>query len=501
MRIVPFQSKFDKDFPVVIGNAEYNAECELLKAMDIVIAASGMEETFIKYSLDIGYVNKAISLFGTGKSSRLTAKEIEAIRENAIFALRASILRKHLRLPLRRFVLALSHSDLYKWFCRINRFSTPKVPGKSTINDYENMIPAEVTKELDAQLQKFVQSDPCNILDEPVDFSQCYLDSTCIQANIHFPVDWVLLRDAVRSMMLAVQRIRKLNLKNRMPMEPKEFISKMNKLCIEMTHTRRKKDGKRKRKAIFRKMKNLAKVVAKHAIRHFELLDRQWEQTGLSRKQAEQILGQISNVVDKLATAIRNAHERIIGERQVANKDKMLSLYEDAVYVIVRNKSGAEVEFGNTLLLAEQQDGLIVDWKLFPEQAPSDSKLLQDSHKRITGRLGNAIRLVAGDRNFDSEANREYLQAEDIFNAVCPREPDLLQSRLEEDLFCQGQRRRGQTEGRISILGRCFCGNPMVQKGFDHREQHLGLSILCHNVWLLGRMKISQDKQTLAKVA
>jgi hypothetical protein len=501
MRIIPFQSKFDKDFPVVIGNAEYNAECELLKAMDLIIAASGMEETFIKYALDVGYVNKAISLFGTGKNSRLTAKEIEAIRENAIFTLRASILRKHLRLPLRRFVLALSHSDLYKWFCRINRFSTPQVPGKSTINDYENMIPVEVTKELDAQLQKFVQSDTCGILDEPVDFSQCYLDSTCIQANIHFPVDWVLLRDAVRSMMLAVQRIRKLDLKNRMPMEPKEFISKMNKLCIEMTHTRRKKDGKRKRKAIFRKMKKLTKGVARHAIRHFELLDKQWEQTGLSRKQAEQILRQISNVVDKLAAAIRNAHERIIGERQVANKDKMLSLYDDAVYVIVRHKSGAEVEFGNTLLLTEQQDGLIVDWKLFPEQAPSDSKLLQDSYKRITGRLGNAVRLVAGDRNFDSEANREYLQAEDIFNAVCPREPNLLQSRLKEDLFCQGQRRRGQTEGRISILGRCFCGNPMVQKGFDHREQHLGLSILCHNVWLLGRVKISQDKQALPKVA
>jgi len=62
------------------------------------------------------------------------------------------------------------------------------------------------------------------------------MDSTCIQANIHFPVDWVLLRDAVRTMMLAVKRIRKLYLKNRMFMELKDFISKMNKLCIEMTH-------------------------------------------------------------------------------------------------------------------------------------------------------------------------------------------------------------------------------------------------------------------------
>ena len=61
MSIIPFQTKFDKDFPVVIGNAEYNAECKLLKAMDLVIATSGMEETFIKYSLDVAYVNKALS--------------------------------------------------------------------------------------------------------------------------------------------------------------------------------------------------------------------------------------------------------------------------------------------------------------------------------------------------------------------------------------------------------------------------------------------------------
>jgi hypothetical protein len=76
--------------------------------------------------------------------------------------------------------------------------------------------------------------------------------------------------------------------------------------------------------------------------------------------------------------------------------------------------------------------------------------------------VGDTIRLVAGDRSFDSEGNRKYLEAKHIFNAVCPRDPNLLQCRLEEDLFCQGQKRRSQTEGRISILGRCFCGNPMV---------------------------------------
>jgi hypothetical protein len=358
-----------------------------------------------------------------------------------------------------------------------------------------------LTLELDALVLKSVQNDTQTVLSKPIDFSQCYLDSTCIQANIHFPVDWVLLRDATRTMCKAIKRIRKLGLKNRMPCEPHELMRRMNTLCIMMTHARRKKGAKKNRKAILRKMKKLVKRVAKHAMAHFTLLEKHRLQTGLNLNQANQILNQITLVVDQLATAIKNAHDRIIGERKVANNDKILSLYEEDVHVIVRHKSGAEVEFGNSLLLTEQQNGLIVDWKLFREQAPSDSGLLQNSHKRITRRLDVTINLIATDRGFDSKSNRDYLETNHIYNAVCPRDPRLLQTRLEEETFCQGQRRRSQTEGRISILGRCFSGNPMLQKGFDHREQHLGLSVLSHNLWVLARLKVEQDKKALEEAA
>ncbi len=497
MTIIPFQAKFDKEFPNVLGNAEYNAECDLLRAMDDIIINSGIENKFIQFFLDVCYVNKYISVFETDQPAKLTANEREAARENALFALRASVLRKHLRLPLRGFALAISHSDLYKWFCRINRFATPRVPGKSTINDYENMIPVALTMELDALVLKKTQT----VLTEPIDFSRCYLDSTCIQANIHFPVDWVLLRDAARTLCKAIKRIRKLGLKNRMPCEPHELLSQMNRLCIMMTHMHRKKDAKKKRKAILRKMKKLIKRIEKHAMKHFTLLEQNRHTVRISASQADQILKQISSITNQLASAIKNAHDRIIGERKVDNKDKILSLYEEDVNVIVRHKAGAEVEFGNTLLLAEQQNGLIVDWRLFRSQAPSDSVLLPNSHKRVTRRLGAVIDSIATDRGFDSENNRNYLKTNNVYNAICPKDPHLLQSRLEEEMFRQAQRRRSQTEGRISILGRCFSGNPMLQKGFDHREQHLGLSVLSHNLWVLARLKIEQDKKALEEAA
>jgi len=33
----------------------------------------------------------------------------------------------------------------------------------------------------------------------------------------------------------------------------------------------------------------------------------------------------------------------------------------------------------------------------------------------------------------------------------------------------------------------------MKQKGFEHRYIHMGLSILSHNLWVLGRLKVAQE--------
>ncbi len=45
------------------------------------------------------------------------------------------------------------------------------------------------------------------------------VDTTCLEVNIHFPVDWILLRDAVRTLMKATATIRKHGLKKRSKVE------------------------------------------------------------------------------------------------------------------------------------------------------------------------------------------------------------------------------------------------------------------------------------------
>jgi len=491
--ILPIQGTFDKAIPDNFGNAEYRSERELLIAINDIIGQCSLENPVIAYFLDVASVNKYIFVFGTDKSARLARIERDAVRANAVLALRMAILRKHLGLSLRKFSLALSHSDLYKWFCGINRFYLPKVPGKSTVGELENSIPPELTEDIEKRLLCAVQGESCQVLDEPLDFSRSYVDCTCIRTNIHYPIDWVLLRDSTRTLMKATARIRKLGMRHRMPFEPSVFMSKMNKLCMAMTFAKRRKGAKKLRKAVLRKMKRLLKRVSQHAQNHLKLLESQWQTANIPRWKAEQIARQITGIMSQLAAVVKQAHERIIGERQVDNKDKILSLYEEHIHVVVRRKAGAEVEFGNTLFLAEQSDGLIIDWKLFKQQAPADSKMLAGSHQRIVHRLGCDVTLLAGDRGFDSKANQTYMQSHDIFNAVCPRNPRQLRERLEDNVFRDAQTRRSQTEARISILSHCFCGSPMKQKGFEHRYIHMGLSILTHNLWVLGRLKVMQE--------
>ncbi|NCC50320.1 MAG: hypothetical protein EOM20_03805 [Spartobacteria bacterium] len=171
----------------------------------------------------------------------------------------------------------------------------------------------------------------------------------------------------------------------------------------------------------------------------------------------------------------------------VANKDKIFSLYDPDIHVLVRGKADAEIEFGNGLYLAEQQDGLIVDWDFFQDQPPSDSQLVKVSVERLIKRLGH-VPAYCTDRGFDSRRNDRFLEDNNIFNAICPKNVKQLEDRMKDETFRQFQSRRGQTEGRIGIFKNQFLGRPMRSKGFAHRNNSVLWSILTHNLWVVARM-------------
>lgn len=254
-----------------------------------------------------------------------------------------------------------------------------------------------------------------------------------------------------------------------------------------MTHARRTKKAKKTRKKIFRQMKKHLRTVERLGRAHLEKLRKQGVKKGMKLETLLMLEQKFTAILGQIDAIIHQAHERIIGERRVASKDKILSLYEPDMHVIVRGKADAEVEFGNKLFLAEQADGLIVDWCLYQEQAPSDSRMIPEHLKRMKEENGIALTSITGDRGFDSADNTRRLRGE-IVNNLCPRNIEQLEERLRDKSFRVHQTRRAQTEARIAIVMHGFLGNPVRKWGFKNKVRLCAWGILAHNLWKIARL-------------
>jgi hypothetical protein len=507
---IPCEEHFRPVLPTIEGNVDYLALRGQLTTIDELLRSSGVENDFVTCSLKhwIKTLTQSkieqIELSGEGQSGVIELEELvrgrqqERFQEHSIRALRCTVARTLLGGSFRDFAARLADSPLLQWFCRVGQLDRVRVPAKSTLQRYNNWLPEEELREvINGLLRKAAApiADGKQVLDleEPLDLSAMFLDTTCVKANIHFPVDWVLLRDGVKSLMQSVALIRSHGLKSRM-CEPQEFITKINRLSMQMTHTRRKKNGKKERKRVLREMKSLVGVVRGHARRYHTLLDLNWQATDWTRPQAEQVLKRIESVMEALPTAVKQAHERIIGERQVANDEKLLSLFEPDIHVIVRGKAGEEVEFGNLLVLGEQSDGLIIDWELFKEEVPADVRLVRPSVERAESGLQVALKSLVTDRGFDNKTNIKWLEQRGIFAGLCPRDPRALRQAMKDEQFAQAQRRRAQTEARVAIFKNEFLGRPMRSEGFENRALQVAWGVLTHDLWVLAE-KLRQQRR------
>jgi hypothetical protein len=485
--IIPFQQSLRPHLPTIEGNVDYRKLCAELSSVDQVLIHAGVEEKFLTAALQ--------ERLAQATAQKLSQSMLLNFQTHSRRALRCNIARIYLGQDFRGFAARLADSPLLQRFCLLDQIDRVKVPSKSTLQRYAHWVEQKTLDEIMHETLRQAQQHPEKLnLDQPVDLEACFLDSTCLKANVHYPVDWVLLRDATRTLMKGVDLIREQGLRHRME-DPALFRKRMNQLCIQMTHSPKKTDNKKHRKKMLRKMNKLIGTVANHARRYRKILDEQWDKTEWTRPQAEQVLRRLDNVLDQLPAARAQAWQRIIQEQPVANEDKILSLYESGVRVIVRHKAGAEVEFGNTLLLAESRQGLIMHWELFEKSAPADSRLVKRTVERTQENLQIKIKEVGGDRGFHSAINEEWLRKEKIYDGICPQDPHQLKERMHSWKFVKLQRRRSQTEGRISIIIHNFLGSPIRSKGFAHRQLAVGWGVLTHNLWVLARLPKRQVQE------
>lgn len=487
--IVSIQSYFRPELTAVRSNKDYQQFHDLLRQIEQTIQRAQLEAMAVDFARE--------NFEGVLPESKVRF---------AIFSLRAELLRNLLGVPsFREFSRQLASSDLLADFCGIRELDGIRGSSKSTLERASKQFSAQQIRSFHQLLLEIsANKDWCTMveLQEPVDASVCLVDSTCLEANIHFPVDWVLLKDVAMTLLKGIKLLRKHGVNNRMQYRIDVIMKMMNQLCIEMTQCRRHKDSKRQRKRVFRAMKHLLLCVGRHARAHRAKLLNIRESIELSDAQIASIVERIDEKLELMPKVIKQAHERIIGGRKVANCDKILSAHESDLHVMVRGKASGEVEFGNGLYLAENADGFILDYEFYQKQAPSDrDQLIESLQRQNQLQIDQKLLAMVGDRGFDGSKSTKELKQYGVKNFICPRNVAELKERMSNPEFALLQRRRAGTEARIAIIKNHGRARVCRAKGFENRSRWVAWAVNAHNMNWIARKVLEQNKQAELQAA
>src|SRR6266581_974210 len=196
-QIIPFPQELRPRLPTIVGNVDYLTLRQRLEQIDALLRDSGAERDFVQ---------RALAAWKRAAKGEPTAREQAKFQQRSRRALRCTVLRTLLQEDYRGFSCQLAGNPLYQWFCLIDALDQVRVPSKSEVQRFAHWLSAKSMREvIDGVLLAGINRSGSLKLKEPVDLEEYFLDTTCLKANVHFPVDWVLLRDATRTLMKAVK--------------------------------------------------------------------------------------------------------------------------------------------------------------------------------------------------------------------------------------------------------------------------------------------------------
>ena len=261
--IISFQESLRPAIPRVKGCKDYADEELSLRRMDRILRVGGIDRLFLEMSRQEFEAN-VVKAVAAGEKVQSGPQALGRHLKHSFQALRCTVLKNVVTSSYREMSVALAMSPLYRWFSGVDDFEVIHVPGKSTLQDYAHWLPMEkMTRLINALSEAVANEDQARLigLQAELDMSMAWVDSTCLKANVHFPVDWVLLRDAVRTLVAGILTIRRHGLVHRIR-EPEKFLREINALAMGMTGVSRwKSGGKKERNSLLRKMKRVSQVV------------------------------------------------------------------------------------------------------------------------------------------------------------------------------------------------------------------------------------------------
>jgi IS5 family transposase len=367
----------------------------------------------------------------------------------------------------------LVDSTSYRAFCRIGAFAT--APSKSALAAAVDRVQPATLATMNDLL---VTSEPARALDPA---RTVRMDATVVPMAIHHPTDSSLLRDAVRVMDRRLRRMEAMTGFTAYHCH----LKRVTRRALEIDHL--PPHATRRRRACYRDLIDLTQATVSYAacaLAHVDLLPA----ASLTPAQRERS-DELTAFLPLVAQVIDQTERRVFQDEAVPADEKLVSLFEAHVDVIVKDRR--ETYYGHKIFLTTGRSGLILDCAI-PKGNPADSTWTVPLLRRQTHLFGQPPRQASFDGAFASTENladAKRLGVEDVCFAK-RRGLAVLDMVRSEWVYDKLRRFRAGIEAGISLLKRVFGLARCIWKGAAGFHAYVRTAVLAANLLLLARSRL-----------
>jgi IS5 family transposase len=316
------------------------------------------------------------------------------------------------------------------------------------------------------------------------------VDTTVIEANVHYPTDSSLLEDGARVLTRTMKKIVEVTqkagtgLRNRM--------RSIGHRAMEIARSSRSKGPQvqEKMKQGYRKLRRTTRQVVNQAKRFQQEIASGVKRAvpGQQKSVLRELRRELETMLPRVQQVIRQAKARVLGG-DVHVPGKLVSVFEPSTEVIRKGKASKPTEFGKMIKIQEAENQIVTNYEVFAKR-PSDSDLLVPAVEKHQEQFGRVPRMVAGDAAFYSAANERELEVMGVKQISVPnrstKSPERRRHQKKRS-FRRGQKWRTGSEGRISVLKRRHGLNRCRYRGDAGMQRWVGLGVIADNLINIGR--------------
>ena len=397
--------------------------------------------------------------------------------------LRLMYLKTKYQLGYETLVDEVTDSVSWRRFCRISL--SERVPDASTLIKLTNGPCKGLAEEVhDALVKKLIEK-------KVLRGRKVRVDTTVVEANIHYPTDVDLLADGVRVVTRTVKQLERAGAQTGGKFRG---VGRSVKRRLLGLGKGLKQDDEEKKQATRASVTAEVLAITERVVRRAKQAQEQVAQwVGRQSEQAPahitRRLRQLTTWLERTERVIQQTKQVLAGDRHIP--DRLVSLFDPDARPIKKGNLRRPTEFGYKVVVTDEDRGFVTDYEVFSGN-PGDSTVLLPAVKRHAERVGTVPKEIATDRGMARPTNETALLKLGIERCSLPKtgpktaaEQAIERSRWFRSL----QRFRAGGEGRISLLKRRYGWRHSRLRGLDGVKTWIGWGAITHNLAKYGQMQ------------